>query len=59
VTFNPRPWLPIAWLLCAANLVAVWFASTRAEPWHASLHAGLAVLFGLWAQHLALRQRAA
>ena len=41
------------------NLGAVWFAARPAEAWHATLHAVLAVLFGLGAQRLAARRRAA
>jgi hypothetical protein len=37
--------------------VAVWFAALPAEPWHATIHAALAVLFGVGAQRLALRRR--
>ena len=55
--FPPRIWNPIAWVLCAANVGAVWFAAVPAEPLHATSHAFLAVLFGLWAQRLAARQR--
>lgn len=54
--FRHRAWPPIAWVLCLVNVVAVWFAARPAEPWHATIHAVLAVLFGWWAQHLA-RQR--
>ena len=57
MTFPPRIWKPIAWILCAANVGAVWFAAVPAEPLHATSHALLAVLFGLWAQRLAARQR--
>ena len=55
--FKYRAWIPIAWLLCLGNLAAVWFAAQPAEPWHATIHALLAVLFGLGAQWLATRQR--
>jgi hypothetical protein len=58
VWFRHRAWIPIAWLLCLANVVATWFAAQPAEPWHATTHAALAVLFGLGAQRLAARQRA-
>ena len=58
MTFPPRIWEPIAWVLCLANVGGVWFAARPAEPWHATLHAGLAVLFGLWAERLAVRQHA-
>lgn len=56
--FKHRAWIPIAWLLCLGNLIATWFAARPAEPWHATIHALLAVLFGLGAQRLAVRQRA-
>jgi hypothetical protein len=56
--FKHRAWIPVAWLLSLANLVAVWFAAQPAEPWHASAHALLAVLFGVGAQRLALRKKA-
>lgn len=42
-------WIPIAWLLCAVNVAGVWFAARPAEPWHATIHAVLAVLFALGA----------
>ena len=57
MTFPPRIWNPIAWVLCALNVAAVWLAAQPAEPWHATSHAVLAVLFGLWAQRLGARQR--
>jgi hypothetical protein len=57
MTFRPKIWQPIAIVLSAANLVAVGFAAGAAEAWHAGVHAGLALAFGLWAQKL--RQRAA
>jgi hypothetical protein len=57
VWFKHRAWIPIAWLLCLGNLIATWFAALPAEPWHATTHALLAVLFGLGAQRLAVRQR--
>jgi hypothetical protein len=58
VWFKHRAWIPIAWLLSLGNLVAVWFAAQPAEPWHATIHALLAVLFGLGAQRLTARQHA-
>lgn len=58
VWFKHRVWIPIAWLLSFANLAAVWFAARPAEPWHATIHALLALLFGIGAQHLMVRQRA-
>src|SRR5262245_39965980 len=57
--FKHRAWIPIAWILSLANLAAVWFAPQPAEPWHASIHALLAVLFGLGAQRLAIRRKTA
>jgi hypothetical protein len=57
MTFKPGLWQPIAVVLSAINLVAVGFAAGAAEPYHAAVHAGLAVGFGLWAQRL--RQRRA
>lgn len=38
-------------LLSAGNLVSVWFANGPGEQWHATIHAALALGFGLWAQH--------
>lgn len=56
--FRHRAWIPISWALCAANVVSVWFAARPAEPWHATIHALLAVACGLGAQHLARRRSA-
>lgn len=53
--FKHRAWIPIAWLLSLGNIVATWFAALPAEPTHATIHAALAVLFGLGAQRLAAR----
>jgi hypothetical protein len=55
--FKHRAWIAVAWLLCLVNLASVWFAARPAEPWHATIHALLAVLFGLGAQRLAARPR--
>jgi hypothetical protein len=55
--FKHRAWIPVAWLLSLVNVVSVWFAARPAEPWHATGHALLAVLFGLGAQRLALRRK--
>jgi len=52
MTFKPAIWHPIAVVLGAINLVAVSLAAGSAEPWHATIHAGLALAFGLWAQRL-------
>src|SRR5437867_10072019 len=51
MTFNPRRWEPVAWILAALNVVSVWVPAPVA-PWHATTHAVLAVSFALWAQHL-------
>jgi hypothetical protein len=45
-----RFWNGVLVLLSAVNLGAVWFAAQPGEPWHATIHAGLALGFGLWAQ---------
>ena len=55
--FKHRAWIPVAWLLCLGNVVSVWFAARPAEPWHATVHALLAVLFGLGAQRLELGKK--
>ena len=55
--FKHRAWITVAWLLSVANVVAIWFAAQPAEPWHATTHGLLAVLFGLGAQRLALRKQ--
>jgi len=55
--FKHRAWIPVAWLLCLGNLISVWFAARPAEPWHATVHALLAVLFGLGAQRLGLGKK--
>ena len=55
MAFKSPIWQPVAIVLSAANLVAVGFAAGGAEPWHAAIHAALALVFGLGAQRL--RQR--
>jgi hypothetical protein len=52
MTFKPATWYPIAFVLSGINLVAGGFAAGSAEPWHATVHAGLALAFGLWARRL-------
>ena len=52
MTFKPRTWFPIAVVLSAVNVAAVWFAAVPAEPLHATGHAVLALTFGVWAQRL-------
>ena len=53
--FKHRAWIAIAWLLSVLNIGAVWFAAQPGEPWHATVHALLAVLFGVGARHLMAR----
>ncbi len=55
--FKHRAWIPVAWSLTFANIVGAWFAARPGEPVHATVHALLAVLFGLWAQRLSLRKQ--
>jgi hypothetical protein len=50
--FKPAIWYPIAVVLSALNLVGVGFAAGEPQPWHAGIHAALALAFGLWAQRL-------
>jgi len=52
MTFKPAIWHPIAVTLSVINLVGVGLAAGAAEPWHAAVHAALALAFGLWAQRL-------
>ena len=52
MTFKPVIWYPIAVVLSVINLAGVGFAARQAEPWHAAIHAALALAFGLWAQRL-------
>jgi hypothetical protein len=52
MTFTSKYWQPAAIVLSALNLVGVGFAAGQAEPWHAGVHATLALLLGLWAQRL-------
>lgn len=57
MTFKSRIWYPIAGVLSIINLVAVGFAAGEAEPWHAAVHAALALAFGLGAERLRQRRR--
>jgi transposase-like protein len=59
VWFKHRAWIPVSWLLSAANVASVFFAAQPGEAAHATVHAALAVLFGLGAQHLARRRQLA
>ncbi|HVD33367.1 MAG TPA: hypothetical protein VNC19_07295 [Gemmatimonadales bacterium] len=52
MTFKRAIWYPIAIVLSVINLVGVGFAAGEPQPWHAALHAALALAFGLWAQRL-------
>jgi hypothetical protein len=49
MTFKPSVWRPIATVLTVVNVIAVGPAAGAAEPWHASIHAALALAFGWWA----------
>lgn len=51
MTFKPAIWYPIAVVLSVINVAGVWFAAP-AEPWHATIHAGLALAFAVWALRL-------
>jgi hypothetical protein len=55
MTFKPAIWRRIAIVLIAINVAGAGFAAGTAEPWHAAIHATLAVAFGLWAQRLGRR----
>jgi hypothetical protein len=57
MNFRPAIWYPIAVVLSALNLVGVGFAAGEPQPWHAGLHAALALAFGLWAERLRQRPR--
>ena len=52
MTFKPALWYPIAIVLTVVNVAGVWFATGPTPPWHATMHAGLAVVSGLWARRL-------
>ena len=52
MTFKPGIWYPIAVVLSVVNLLGAGFAAGQAQPWHATIHAALALAFGLWAQRL-------
>jgi len=58
VWFKHRAWIPVSWLLSLGNLAGLWFAAQPAEPWHATTHGLLAVLFALGAQRLEMRRQA-
>jgi hypothetical protein len=52
MTFKPAIWYPIAVVLSVINLLGAGFAAGEAQPLHATVHAALALAFGLWAQRL-------
>lgn len=52
MTFKSKIWYPITGVLSMINLAAVGYAAGSAEPWHATVHAALAVAFGLGAFRL-------
>jgi hypothetical protein len=55
MTFKSAIWRPIALGLSGLNLVGVGFAAGAAEPWHAGVHAALALAFWSWSQRLGQR----
>ena len=52
MNFKSPLWFRIAVGLSVLNLVWAGFAAGSAEPAHATVHAALAVAFGLWARRL-------
>jgi hypothetical protein len=50
--FKPALWRPLSTVLSGINLIGAGFAAAAAEPVHATVHATLALAFGLWAQRL-------
>ena len=54
--FKHRAWIPVAWLLSLLNLVSVGLFAGPGEGLHVTMHAALAVLFGLGAQRLSARR---
>jgi ubiquinone biosynthesis protein UbiJ len=59
MTFKPGFWHPVAVGLSILNVVGAGFAAGAAEPWHAGIHAGVALAFWSWAQRLRLAKTAA
>jgi hypothetical protein len=55
--FRHAIWYPLAAVLAAGNIAAVWFAAAGGEPLHATVHAAGALAFGLWAQRLRAHRR--
>jgi hypothetical protein len=56
MTFKARIWYPIAAVLSLINLAAVGYAAASVEPWHATVHAALSLVFGVGAYRLRDRQ---
>jgi predicted outer membrane protein len=52
MSFKRGIWLPIAIVLGLVNVAAAGYAAGSDEPWHAAVHAVLALAFGSWAQRL-------
>jgi hypothetical protein len=52
MTFKRAFWHPTAVVLSVLNVVGAGFAAGSNEPWHAGIHAGLALVFWSWAQRL-------
>lgn len=52
MTFKPAIWYPIVVVLSVINVLGAAFAAGQAQPWHATIHAALALAFGLGAQRL-------
>ena len=49
---KPSSWYWVTLGLAIINLVGAGAAIQAAEPWHATAHGVLALLFGMWAQRL-------
>jgi hypothetical protein len=52
MTFKAALWRPVAAVLSVVNLIALGYAAGTNEPWHATVHAGLALALGAWAQRM-------
>lgn len=52
MTFKPGIWYPIAVVLSVVNLVGAGFAAGPGQAAHVTIHAALALAFGVWAQRL-------
>lgn len=49
MTTKNRFWTGLLAALSVLNLAAVWFAAGPTDPWHPTIHAILALAFGVWA----------